>query len=139
MPPGFATGLAIGASVSVDGVCLTVTALHGATQADFDVMQQSLDLTTLGAMASRQPRQRGARGQGRCRDRRPPAVGSCRLHRPASPSVRGPDNNRVLRLAVPAPWMRYVFAKGYIAVNGASLTVAEAQREPAARAGSRSG
>jgi riboflavin synthase len=36
----------------------------------------------------------------------------------------------VLRLAVPAPWMRYVFAKGYIAVNGASLTVAEAGREP---------
>jgi riboflavin synthase len=35
----------------------------------------------------------------------------------------------VLRIAVPAPWMRYVFAKGYIAVNGASLTVAEAQRE----------
>jgi len=30
---------------------------------------------------------------------------------------------------VPAPWMRYVFAKGYIAVNGASLTVAEARRE----------
>jgi riboflavin synthase len=26
--------------------------------------------------------------------------------------------------------MRYVFAKGYIAVNGASLTVAEAEREP---------
>jgi riboflavin synthase len=26
--------------------------------------------------------------------------------------------------------MRYVFAKGYIAVNGASLTVAEAGREP---------
>jgi riboflavin synthase len=40
--------------------------------------------------------------------------------------VRRPDNNHVLRLAVPAPWMRYVFAKGYIAVNGASLTVADA-------------
>jgi riboflavin synthase len=34
-----------------------------------------------------------------------------------------------MRLAVPAPWMRYVFAKGYIAVDGASLTVAEAGRE----------
>ena len=48
----------------------------------------------------------------------------------AWPTVRRPENNRVLRIAVPAPWMRYVFAKGYIAVNGASLTVAEAQREP---------
>ncbi len=43
--------------------------------------------------------------------------------------IRRPENNHVLRLAVPAPWMRYVFAKGYIAVNGASLTVAEARRE----------
>jgi riboflavin synthase len=30
---------------------------------------------------------------------------------------------------VPAPWMRYIFAKGYIALDGASLTVAEAERE----------
>ena len=43
--------------------------------------------------------------------------------------MRRPENNHVLRIAVPAPWMRYVFAKGYIAVNGASLTVSEAQRE----------
>jgi riboflavin synthase len=42
--------------------------------------------------------------------------------------VRAPQNNHVLRLAVPAPWMRYVFAKGYIAVDGASLTVAQAER-----------
>ncbi|MEY2875518.1 MAG: hypothetical protein RLZZ373_2889, partial [Pseudomonadota bacterium] len=30
--------------------------------------------------------------------------------------------------SVPAPWMRYVFPKGYIAINGASLTIAEADR-----------
>ena len=43
-------------------------------------------------------------------------------------AVRQPENNHVLRIAVPPRWMRYVFAKGYIAVNGASLTVAEADR-----------
>jgi len=43
-------------------------------------------------------------------------------------SVREPENNRVLRIGMPASHMRYVFAKGYIAVNGASLTVAEANR-----------
>ncbi len=53
--------------------------------------------------------------------------------------VRQPENNHVLRIAVPAPWMRYVFAKGYIAVNGASLTVAEAHARPVAAAGSKSG
>ena len=49
-PPGFADGLAIGASVAVDGTCLTVTALQGSDAADFDVMQQSLALTTLAAL-----------------------------------------------------------------------------------------
>ena len=48
--PGFAKGLAIGASVAVDGVCLTATRLHGADAADFDVMQQSLALTTLAGL-----------------------------------------------------------------------------------------
>ena len=43
-------------------------------------------------------------------------------------SIRQPENNHVLRIGVPASHMRYVFAKGYIAVNGASLTVAEADR-----------
>jgi riboflavin synthase len=43
--------------------------------------------------------------------------------------ITRPENNHVLRLAVPAPWMRYIFAKGYVAVDGASLTVAEASRE----------
>ena len=33
-----------------------------------------------------------------------------------------------MRIAVPAPWMRYVFAKGYIAINGASLTVSDANK-----------
>ena len=40
-PPGFADGLQIGASVAVDGVCLTVTTLPGGDAAAFDVMQQA--------------------------------------------------------------------------------------------------
>jgi riboflavin synthase len=42
--------------------------------------------------------------------------------------VRTPENNRVLTFEVPTPWIRYVFAKGYIALNGASLTVASVDR-----------
>jgi riboflavin synthase len=33
-----------------------------------------------------------------------------------------------MRIAVPSPWMRYIFAKGYIAINGASLTVSDANK-----------
>jgi riboflavin synthase len=35
----------------------------------------------------------------------------------------------VIRIAVPPQWLRYIFAKGYIAINGASLTVAEVNRQ----------
>ena len=129
LPPGFADNLAVGASVSVDGTCLTVTALHGADAADFDVMQQTLALTTLGALAigSRVNVERSAKDGAEIGGH--PLSGHIDFAARLA-EIRRPENNHVLRLAVPAPWMRYVFAKGYIAVNGASLTVAEAHREP---------
>lgn len=127
-PPGFATGLEIGASVAVDGVCLTVTRLFDAGAAAFDVMQQTLALSTLAALRE------GARVNVERAAKDGAEIGGHLLSghvdfRAAVKSVRRPENNHVLRLAVPAPWMRYVFAKGYVAVNGASLTVAEAGRE----------
>ena len=127
-PAGFAEGLAIGASVAVDGVCLTVTALHGSDAARFDVMQQSLALTTLAGLAagSRVNVERAARDGAEIGGH--PLSGHIDFTARVA-EVRRPENNCVLRIAVAAPWMRYVFAKGYIAVNGASLTVAQAQRE----------
>jgi riboflavin synthase len=129
LPPGFGGGLAVGASVAVDGVCLTVTHIDGAAErADFDVMQQSLALTTLGALVvgSRLNVERAAKDGAEIGGH--PLSGHVDFMATVA-EVRTPENNRVLRLGVPAPWMRYVFAKGYIAVNGASLTVAEARRE----------
>ena len=125
--PGFCEGLAIGASVAVDGVCLTVTTLRGPDAADFDVLQQSLSLTTLGALqpGSRINDERAARDGAEIGGH--PLSGHIDFKATVA-SVREPENNRVLRIAVPAPWMRYVFAKGYIAINGASLTVAEAHQ-----------
>jgi riboflavin synthase len=38
------------------------------------------------------------------------------------------DHNLVWRVAVPEAFRRYVFAKGYIALHGASLTVSEVNR-----------
>ncbi len=126
-PEGFATGLEIGSSVAVDGVCLTVTRLVGDRAAEFDVMAQSLKLTTLGdlvgggAVNVERAAKDGAEIGGH------PLSGHVDF-RATVVEVRQPDNNHVIRLSVPSPWMRYVFAKGYIAVNGASLTVAEAGR-----------
>jgi len=135
-PSGFLAGIELGASVAVDGVCLTVTAFGpsggpaaaAAAWADFDVMQQTLSLTTLGGL------QEGSGVNVERAAREGAEVGGHVLSGHVDfcatvQQIRTPDNNCVLRFAVPAPWMRYVFAKGYIAVNGASLTVAEAGRQ----------
>jgi riboflavin synthase len=126
-PPGFCNELAIGASVSVDGVCLTVTERVGADAARFDVMQQTLSLTTLGTLGagSRINVERAARENAEIGGHPLSGHVDCLAR---VESIRRPENNHVLRIAVPPRWMRYVFPKGYIAVNGASLTVAEADR-----------
>ena len=126
-PTGFAADLAIGASVAVDGVCLTVTALEGDNAAQFDVMQQSLALTTLGTLREgrRINVERAAKDGAEIGGH--PISGHVDFQAHLL-SIRQPENNYVLRIGVPAPWMRYVFAKGYVAINGASLTVAEADR-----------
>lgn len=127
LPDGLDDGLQLGASVAVDGVCLTVTGRPGKGLAAFDVMQQSLRLTSLGALqqGSRINVERAARDGAEIGGH--PLSGHVDVLATVV-QVHRPDNNHVLRLALPAPWMRYVFAKGYIAVNGASLTVAEAER-----------
>ncbi len=126
-PRGFCDELQIGASVSVDGVCLTVTERVGEDAANFDVMQQTLALTTLGTLAigSRINVERAAKDGAEIGGH--PLSGHVDFQATLA-SLRQPENNHVLRIAVPPQWMRYVFAKGYIAVNGASLTVAEADR-----------
>lgn len=126
-PPGFAKDLEIGASVSCDGVCLTVTRLQGDGAAEFDVMQQSLNLTTLGVFAQEgllnveRAAKDGAEIGGH------PLSGHIDF-KAVLAGIRTPENNRVLRIAVPPEWMRYIFAKGYIAINGASLTVSDVNK-----------
>jgi len=126
-PHGFCDGLEIGASVSVDGACLTVTERVGEDAANFDVMQQSLALTTLDTLkvGSRVNVERAARDGAEIGGH--PLSGHVDFQAVLA-SVRKPENNHVLRIAVPPPWMRYIFAKGYIAINGASLTVSDANR-----------
>ncbi len=127
-PEGFCEGLEIGASVAVDGVCLTVTGLPDQHRAEFDVMQQSLAITTLGEYAQ----------NGRINVERAAKDGAEIGGHPLSghidfkatiAQIRELENNYVIRIAVPQEWLRYIFAKGYIAINGASLTVAEVNRQ----------
>ncbi len=126
-PAGFDAGLAIGASVAVDGVCLTVTRNEVPGQAHFDVMQQSLAMTTLAGLrvGSRINVERAAKDGAEIGGH--PLSGHIDVMATIA-GIRRPENNCVLRLAVPPRFMRYVFTKGYIAINGASLTVAEVDK-----------
>ncbi|MFZ6843468.1 riboflavin synthase subunit alpha [Undibacterium sp. RuTC16W] len=127
-PEGFCKDLEIGASVAVDGVCLTVTALPDDSSAEFDVMQQSLAITTLGAYQQdgRVNVERAARDGAEIGGH--PLSGHIDFKATIA-AIRELENNYVIRIAVPPEWLRYIFAKGYIAINGASLTVAEVNRE----------
>lgn len=126
--PTFCADLKIGASVAVEGVCLTVTQLHGDGGADFDIMSQTLATTTLGELVvgSEVNVERAAK-QG-------VEIGGHSLSGHIDccgiiADIQQPPHNYMLRVTVPSPFLRYLFPKGYVALNGASLTISQINRE----------
>jgi riboflavin synthase len=125
---GFCEDLQIGASVSVDGVCLTVTQLISATNVSFDIMLQSLNVTTLGEYKQgdeinvERAAKDGAEIGGH------PLSGHIDFHAPIADIEHIQDNFR-MRVCMSKQWQRYIFPKGYIAINGASLTIAEVNKK----------
>ncbi len=129
-PEGFCHELEIGASVSIDGVCLTVTKLLSQTRATFDVMMQSMNVTTLGEFpaGSKVNAERAAKEGAEIGGH--PLSGHIDFQAEILEIDQQQDNFR-LRIGVGRQWLRYLFAKGYIAVNGASLTIATVDKKQA--------
>lgn len=119
--------LTIGASVAIDGTCLTIVAVRGAV-AEFDVIAETLRCTTLGALAGgdmvnlERALVAGARLDGHFVQGHVDAVAIV---------------SRVRQTAGEAEWtfrldpevMKYVIPKGGIALDGISLTVAATARD----------
>lgn len=126
-PAGFCNGLEIGASVSIDGVCLTVTQIASPMRASFDVMLQSLRITTLGdyKVGARVNIERAAKDGAEIGGH--PLSGHVDFCAEIA-VVTEIDANKVIRFSVPPEFMRYIFNKGYIAINGTSLTISDANR-----------
>lgn len=113
--------LALGASIAVNGCCLTVTARDGGTVA-FDVSRESLALTTLGRMSA------GARVNlepaltlaeplgGHLVSGHVDGVGEVAGLSPDARSTR-------VDFRLPAALLRYVAKKGSLCIDGVSLTV----------------
>lgn len=117
-----------GASISVNGCCLTVMALpseegHGDVFSA-DVMAESLDRTSLGGLEVgdevnlERAMQAGARMGGHVVQGHVDGTGTLLDRTPS-------DHWEVLRFAVPADLSRYLVEKGSITVQGVSLTVVE--------------
>jgi riboflavin synthase len=115
--------IAVGDSVSVQGVCLTVTRLDGSVF-HADVSRETMAKTTLGAL------EQGARVNlepslragdplgGHLVSGHVDAVGTLA-------AVSQDGRSWRLQFELPAPLMRYVATKGSICVDGVSLTVNE--------------
>ncbi len=120
-----ARGAAVGQSIAVNGVCLTITSISG-TDAAFDAVAETVRRTNLGKLrAGDSVNLEPALRIGDALD------GHIVLgHVDALATVLSVESaaadNRVLTIALPAGLRRLVAEKGSVAVDGISLTVASA-------------
>ena len=121
--PQFLTHLEIGASIAINGCCLTVVQFS-TDNVHFDVIDETLKLTNLGQLAvgSKVNLERSLK------------VGdeigghhvSGHIHTTGTlETMTETADNVAMWIAFPAEFKPYVFAKGFISVNGASLTIGQ--------------
>lgn len=116
-------GLTIGASVAHNGCCLTVTKIEN-DLIDFDLMQATLSLTNLGSVNEgdvvniERAAKFGDEIGGHSMSGHISLVGEV-------VEVIDTPNNRTIWFSVPQEMIKYVLAKGYIGLDGCSLTIGE--------------
>lgn len=122
------SGLAIGASVAHNGCCLTVTKIAG-DLVSFDLMQATLKLTNLGTLrvGDRVNIERAAKFGDE--------IGGHSMSGHISTTatidqIIDTPNNRTIWFKLPYDdAMKYILAKGYIGVDGCSLTIGEVEAD----------
>lgn len=127
LPATLRDGLMVGASVAVDGVCLTVTKIDN-DQVCFDAIDQTLKVTTLGELT------KGSKVNVERSFKQGVEIGghivSGHIDDTAQiVNIVDTDNNRTFTYKVLPSLTKYILNKGFIAVNGCSLTVASVNKE----------
>ena len=128
MPQKMLKGLQIGASVAHNGVCLTVTTIKD-NLVSFDLMQETLKITNLGELKAgdfvniERAMQMGTEIGGH--------ILSGHVYCTADIVKRLPsENNLQIWFQLPnQDMMKYVLTKGFIAVDGISLTIGEVREQ----------
>ncbi|MDB9813006.1 riboflavin synthase subunit alpha [Gammaproteobacteria bacterium] len=120
-PKGFSKNLRRGASVAVNGVCLTVK--RGATDSlEFDVIAETLDKTNLKLLIKgekinlERSMQANSEIGGHLVSGHIHGVGVVK-------SINDRGQTKDLKIQAPASLMQYLFYKGYVGLNGCSLTI----------------
>jgi riboflavin synthase len=120
--PGPITGIPIGGSIAVNGVCLTaVDAPEG--QLAFDLVAETLDRSTLGRLQPgdpvnlERPMPADGRFDGHIVQGHVDGVGEIQALEPDG-------EGRRMRVRVPVDMARYLVEKGSVTIDGVSLTVA---------------
>ena len=116
-------GLERGASVAINGVCLTATEMDGA-RVFFDVIQETLERTNLGRLAAgdevnvERSLKMGDELGGHLLSGHIMGTGEITSRTEVGEGVD-------MTISVPSSMMNYIHEKGYIGLNGASLTIGE--------------
>lgn len=123
LPSSALDGLEPGASVAHNGCCLTVTRIDG-DRVDFDLMRETLRATNLGSLQVGESVnfERAARFGDEIGGH---AMSGHILCTAEVVSVETSPNNHRIRFALPETWSKYLFTKGYIGIDGISLTIGE--------------
>jgi len=128
-PPVLLADLVIGASVSVNGTCFTVTALSGTT-VSFDAIAETLRITNIGELQTgslvniERSAASGAEVGGHI-------LSGHVMDTATVLAIETEERNCRMTFQGQSDWMRYVFNKGFLAINGCSLTVADIELERA--------
>ena len=119
-------GLELGASVAINGVCLTVSEIQK-EDVYFDVIPETLvtsnlDLLSSGSVVN-------VERSYKVGDEIGGHIVSGHVSSTAILSSKHQDkHDLVLTFRIESPWMKYIFHKGFVAVDGASLTVSSVDR-----------
>jgi len=120
-PKGFAHNLKRGASVAINGVCLTVKK-ESADNLEFDVITETLDKTNL-KLLKKDEKVNLERSMIATSEIGGHLVSGHIFGVGVIKNIDDRGDTKDLRIQAHAAMMQYLFYKGYIALNGCSLTV----------------
>lgn len=128
MPQDLLAGLALGASVAHNGVCLTVTDIEN-DLVSFDLMQETLRVTNLGQLNVGD--EINVERAMKIGDEVGGHLLSGHVYCTASVTeiIQSPNNCQIWFTLPNQEVMKYILTKGYIAIDGISLTIGEVKEQ----------